>query len=258
MATLRTWLRPGLVTGLDEEAVPVAGGGGSRTLSRGLAVLRALGDAEDGATVAQIAAATGLDRAVLYRLLQTLEEDGFVTRDPADRTYALGVSLVELGARAARGLEVTRLAATAMQQLMELSREAVCLAVRDRDDAVVVGRAEPPGLFVRIGYAIGFRHSLRVGAHGRALLAHSDDPHLVGWLDAGSRDDVRRRGYATSTDELETGASGVAAAILDATGEPVAALGVVAPTARMPDPSTLGPRVAGIAGDVSRRLGYVR
>lgn len=231
---------------------------GSRTLSRGLAVLRALGDASDGATVAQISLSTGLDRAVLYRLLDTLTEDGFVVRDETTRLFHLGVALVELGAKAGRGLEVTRLAASGMHQLMEMTREAVCLAVRDRDDLVVVERVEPAGLFVRIGYAVGFRHQITLGAHGQALLAfmpqQSDGPSI----EDVARDTIRRRGYAVSTDELEHGASGVAAPILDQHGTAVASLGVVAPTPRLPDPSSLGPRIAQVSMDISRRLGYVR
>ncbi|HUG83193.1 MAG TPA: IclR family transcriptional regulator [Euzebya sp.] len=231
---------------------------GSRTLSRGLSVLRALGTSSDGATVAQIAVQTGLDRAVLYRLLDTLTEDGFVVRDESTRLFHLGVALVELGAKAGRGLEVSRLAAGGMHQLMELTREAVCLAVRDRDDLVVVERVEPPGLFVRIGYSVGFRHPIAVGAHGQALLAYiaplGEDAHL----DDGVRQRIRRRGYAVSTDELEHGASGVAAPILDQHGQAVAALGVVAPTPRLPDPATLGPRIAKTAMEISRRLGYIR
>lgn len=232
--------------------------GGSRTLARGVSVLRALGSRDGGATVAEMSVMTGLDRAVLYRLLGTLAEEGFVVRDESTRLFHLGVALVELGAKASRGLEVTQLAVTGMHQLMELTREAVCLAVRDHQEAVVVERVEPAGLFVRIGYAIGFRHHLSVGAHGRALLAHLPDEVDMPSLDPVIRDLIRRRGYAVSSDELETGASGVAAPILDAHGNAVAALGVVAPTVRLTDPSAIGPRIAGIAGDISRRLGYLR
>ena len=84
--------------------------GGSRTLSRGLVLLKALGHDAEGATVSGLADVTGLDRAVLYRLLDTLSEEGFVTRDPDTRRYRLGLSMLELGVRAAQGLEVRRLA----------------------------------------------------------------------------------------------------------------------------------------------------
>lgn len=234
---------------------------GSRTLSRGLAVLHALGSASDGATIAELAGSTALDRAVLYRLLETLTEAGFVVRDADTRRFHLGVALVELGARASRGLEVRRLALPGMRTLMEQCREAVCLAVRDRADVVVVDRVEPAGLFVRVGYHVGFRHPLRVGAHGRALLAFLDSgerasvasrqPRLAAELDA-----CRSRGYATSADELERGACGVAAPVLNRAGRAIASVGVVAPSPRLPDPSSLGPRVRALAADISVRLGH--
>ena len=234
---------------------------GSRTLGRGLAVLRALGGTPDGATVAELSAATDLDRAVLYRLLDTLADCGFVVRDHDTRRFHLGVALVELGARASRGLEVRRMALPGMRALMEQVREAVCLAVRDRSDVVVVDRVEPPGLFVRVGYHVGFRHPLSVGAHGRALLAFLDPedrrafverhPALGPELEA-----TRARGYGLSADELERGAAGVAAPVLDRNGRAIASVGVVAPSPRLTDPAGLGPRVRNLALEVSRRLGY--
>jgi DNA-binding IclR family transcriptional regulator len=197
--------------------------------------LQCLGGSGDGATVAELSASTGLDRAVLYRLLETLGQQGFAVRDPETRRYALGVALVELGARAGRSLEVRRLALPAMRSLMEQVREAVCLAVRDRSDVVVVDRVEPAGLLVRVGYHVGFRHPLAVGAHGRALLAYLEPgdrgplvarhPPLAAELAAS-----KARGYAVSSDELERGAAGVAAPIMDRSGRPIASLGIVAPS----------------------------
>jgi IclR family acetate operon transcriptional repressor len=223
--------------------------------------LRCLGTSPEGATVAELSTATGLDRAVLYRLLETLGEEGFVFRDTQTRRFQLGVALVELGARAGRGLEVRRLALPAMRALMDQTREAVCLAVRDRADVVVIDRVEPPGLFVRVGYHVGFRHPLTVGAHGRALLAHlpaeDQDPVVKRHPQlAAEMELTRSRGFALSADELERGAAGVAAAILDRLGRPIASIGIVAPSPRLPDPVTMGPRVRALAREVSRRLGY--
>lgn len=241
--------------------MPASPVGGSRTLARGLSVLSNLGGTAEGSTIAELATATSLDRAVLYRLLETLEEAGFVVRDADSRRYNLGVALVELGARAGRALEVRRVALPGLRRLMDLCHEAACLTVRDRGDVVVVDRVEPPGLFVRVGYHVGFRHPLQVGAHGRALLAFlspeekahlADRNHaLVEELEA-----IRGRGFAISADELEVGAAGVAAPVLDRSGRPVASLGIVAPSPRLPDPVSVGPRVRSVAAEVSRRIGY--
>lgn len=232
---------------------------GSRTLSRGLSVLQRLAEDPEGATVAQLASGTGLDRAVLYRLLQTLVDQGFVIRDPETRKFHLGATTIELGIRATRALRVRRLALPGMRALMDQAREAVCMAIRDRGDAVVVDRVEPRGLSVRVGYHVGTRHSLREGAHGHALLAFLDDderaqagdlsPNLLAKLDS-----VRSRGFATTIDELERGAAGVAAPVLGPTGRPIASIGVVAPSLRLRDPAVLGPRVRALTLEIARRL----
>lgn len=224
---------------------------GSRTLARGLALLTALGEEQDGATVSGLAEATGLDRAVLYRLLDTLTSEGFVTRDPETRRYRLGLAMLELGVQAASGLEVRRLAGPGLRALMEDTEETACLAVRDREDLVVVEVLEPGDRFVTINYRIGFRHPLGTSAHGKALLA---------FLPEGARDpslqSVRQRGVAYTRDELETGASGVAAPVFDHTGRAVAAVGIVAPSARLPEPESIALRVLRSAREISERLGW--
>ncbi len=224
---------------------------GSRTLARGLTLLTALGEHQEGATVSGLAEATGLDRAVLYRLLDTLAAEGFVTRDPDTRRYRLGLSMLELGVRAAQGLEVRRLAGPPLRALSEETNETACLAVRDRDDLVVVEVIEPGDRFVSVNYRIGFRHPLGVSAHGKALMA---------FLPEGAREpalqQVRQRGVAYTRDELEPGASGVAAPVFDHTGRAVAAVGIVAPTARLPEPEAVALRVLRSAREISERLGW--
>lgn len=224
---------------------------GSRTLSRGLALLSALGEQADGATVSGLAEATGLDRAVLYRLLDTLTREGFVTRDPDSRRYRLGLAMLELGVRAAQGLEVRRLAGPPLRALSEDTGEAACLAVRDRDDLVIVEVIEPGDRFVQVNYRVGFRHPLGVAAHGKALLAFLPEGSRTPELQA-----VRQRGVAYTRDELEPGASGVAAPVFDHTGRAVAAVGIVAPNARLPDPESIALRVLRSAREISELLGW--
>lgn len=214
-------------------------------------MLGALGDAQDGDTVSGLADTTGLDRAVLYRLLETLSTEGYVTRDPDTRKYRLGLAVLELGVQAAQGLEVRRLAGTALRSLVDETGEAACLAVRDRDDMVVVDVVEPAERVVNVNYRVGYRHALGVSAHGRALLA---------FLPEGARDpqlqSVRQRGVAYTRDELEAGASGVAAPVFDHMGKAVAAVGIVAPTARLPEPEAVALRVLRSAREISERLGW--
>ena len=245
--------KPAGATKTAEKKKSSSGGraAGSRTLSRGLTLLTSLGDMSEGATVSSLAEDTGLDRAVLYRLLDTLVAEGFVTRDPETRKYRLGLAMLELGVRAAQGLEVRRLAGPPLRSLADDTTETACLAVRDREDLVVVEVMEPETRFVQVNYRVGFRHPLGVSAHGKALLAFlpegAGDPALQ---------PIRQRGVAFTRDELEQGASGVAAPVFDHTGRAVAAVGIVAPTSRLPEPENAALRVLRAAREISERLGW--
>ena len=59
-----------------------------RSLARGLAVLSAL-NRHGSATALTLARETGVPRATVYRLLQTLFDDGYVGRGTADDRFHL-------------------------------------------------------------------------------------------------------------------------------------------------------------------------
>ena len=80
-----------------------------RSLSRGLALIRELSMAGPS-SVQQLAKRTGLNRTTCYRLLETLQQDGYVTFDAKDALFALtaqvrmlseGVSTRDLSSQAA-------------------------------------------------------------------------------------------------------------------------------------------------------------
>src|ERR1044072_4855167 len=80
-----------------------------RSLSRGLTLIREL-NVGGPLSVLQLAQRSGLNRTTCYRLLQTLQADGFVTFDAASalfgltaqvRTLSEGVSTRDLSSQAA-------------------------------------------------------------------------------------------------------------------------------------------------------------
>jgi len=71
----------------DRQGSPMAG---ARTLQRGLEVLAAVGSAEHELSVTDVARVTGLDRAVISRLLPPLLEAGFIVADGSPPKYRVG------------------------------------------------------------------------------------------------------------------------------------------------------------------------
>lgn len=226
---------------------------GARTLGRGVHVLRAVGARPQGATVAELCADTGLDRAVVHRLLGTLGEAGFVTRDDASRRFRLGVPLIELGGQAAGQLDLCQAGHPALRLLTDGTRESSCLTVRDGLDVVVVDRCEAGGGSTRPPLPVGARRPLHRLALGRAILAFSPGAERLGSEEVAV---LQRRGFELGADDIQRGLVEVAAPIRGSGGEAVGALGVIASATRLAEPARLGPRVRSVAREVSRRLGW--
>ena len=66
-------------------------------LSRGLALLHALNRAPKGwARIAELSAETGLHRTTVRRLLETLQDEGYVRRSASDDSYRLNHKIRQL------------------------------------------------------------------------------------------------------------------------------------------------------------------
>ncbi|RJQ90624.1 IclR family transcriptional regulator [Amycolatopsis panacis] len=204
---------------------------GSLTLDRGLALLQAVADSGDqAATISELAVTIGASRAAVYRLLVPLTERGLIWRD---------------GAKVRLGIGVLRLAGQVLPQLREAARpvlrelaEAVGatahLTVAQGDQAQAVAVVEPSWTNYHVAYRVGSRHSLNVGAAGRAMALR---PGGDGWV--------------SSTGELEAGASGVAAPVRGVAGLR-ASVGVV--SLEQFDSSVVGPRVVAAAKKLAEVL----
>jgi DNA-binding IclR family transcriptional regulator len=198
---------------------PGVDGQGSKTLDRGVRVLEALAERQDGMTVGELADHLGTHRAAIYRLVRTLAQHRLVRKGPAGR-YGLGIGLVALARRA-----VGDVREVAMPELMLIAEElgaTAYLTVAEADEAVVVATAEPQQSHMHVTYRVGFRHPITRGASGLAIL--SARPPQDG--ERPEVEEARRRGYATSVGELQRGAHAVAVAI--PAGRTEACLGVVA------------------------------
>lgn len=184
---------------------------GSQTLARGLTVLTLIGEAETPLSVAEIAERIGIHRSMVYRLVRTLEELGFVTRT--------AVGALEIGARV---MALTRgvardLRAAAAPELTRLANElgmTAFLVTYDGAEAVTLVSVEPDRADATIGQRPGSRHAIDRGAPGRVVRSQLDP---VGFPPAR---------YETSHDEVFVGLSSVAVPLVTAGGSP-ASLAVI-------------------------------
>jgi DNA-binding IclR family transcriptional regulator len=179
---------------------------GSQTLARGLRALLAVIESTDGMTVQQLAAELGVHRTIAYRLLQTLASFGFVSVGN-DGAYRGGFRLASLA-----DAYLPALRATALPVMRETANDIGCtvsLFVTERNEAVSIALVEPTTVSFHLRFKEGMRTPLGRGAAGYALLAAA--PPVPGEPTDVSL--ARKRGYAISHGEIESGAFAVAAAI---------------------------------------------
>jgi IclR family transcriptional regulator, KDG regulon repressor len=246
-------------------------------LERGLRILHILAQAKGSLTLAEISTSLGVSRSTVYSLLATLQEFGFVVKDPRDKSYQLGIATFELGSAYLRRVNLIPAFNEWAKRLVASAHETVKLAVLDGRDVVYLGKQD--GLHsVRLVAQIGSRMPAHATAVGKVLLSVLSDEQLeqlyaeqpMRALTPETIHDlatllhelksVRMQGYAYDRDESTVGVHCVAAPIYDHSGSVVAAMSIGVPTDRL-SPSGFQELTALLldhAHELSRTLGYSR
>jgi DNA-binding IclR family transcriptional regulator len=213
-------------------------------LDRALAILGLFNQDRPEGTAAEVARRLDLTLPTASRFLRGMEERGLLML-VGDRRYRLGFAAIELGQRALRTLDLRdRLHPTLVGLAQRSGATAVAAALTERRDAArIVDRADSATV-VHIALEIGHVWPLHAGAMAKVLLAHHPDRDamLERPLDAIGPKTVTdrktleeqlrriaRRGWATSAEETETGAWGVAVPVLTADGYPMCSIGLIEP-----------------------------
>lgn len=222
---------------------------GNQSVRKAITLLRAT--AEDrNANVSSLARDAGLPRATALRMIQTLEQEGFLLRIPGDDRVLLGPELLRLARNTDEQLLLREVARPIVADLVAAVRETVTLSVVAPDGGLdLVSQVDAPAQ-LRPQSWVGQRFPLHASASGKVLLASYDDERLDRVLDAplprftpatittaaelrAELARVREQRYAVTRDEDEEGLSGISTGIDGPSGELLGVLTVAGPTQRL-------------------------
>ncbi|HLR28860.1 MAG TPA: IclR family transcriptional regulator [Ruania sp.] len=195
-----------------------------------------LGALEAGpATLAQLVAATHLARPTAHRLAVALEFHRFVARDMQGR-FILGPRLAELAASAGED-RLLAAAGSVLLALRDHTGESAQLFRRQGDQRICVAAAEK-SMGLRDSIPVGATLSMLAGSAAQTLLAWEEPDRLHRGLHGAKftatiLSGVRRRGWAQSVSERETGVASVSAPVRGPSGRVIAAVSVSGPIERM-------------------------
>lgn len=190
--------------------------------------------ADEPCGLAELCSRTGLPRATAHRLAVGLEVHRMLRRG-TDGRWRPGAALAELAGGAVDPL--LEAAASVLPKLRDITGESVQLYRRDGMHRLCVASAEPPR---------GLRDTVPVGT-SLSMSAGSGAKVLAAWADAATQRavlaeavfgertlmEVRRRGWAQSVAERESGVASVSAPVRDSSGTVIAAISVSGPIDRM-------------------------
>lgn len=211
--------------------------GSTRTVERALALLSVV-ITDSPISLTECARRTLLPASTALRLLRTLEQAGFASRDD-EGSFLAGPRMIQLGATAVGRHELTRLAAPALDRIVAATGESAYLAVRGvGETALYVAQAEGTHS-VRHTSWVGRSVPMAGLAVGRVLAA-----------------DVPAEGYVAERDRFEPDVTAIVAPITYPGGV-IGALSVLGPTYRIDDPTMhrYGETVAAESARLSARLG---
>jgi DNA-binding IclR family transcriptional regulator len=221
----------------------------NQSVRKAITLLRATAD-DDGASVSSLARAAGLPRATALRMIQTLEQEGFLLRVPGDDRVLLGPELLRLAWKTDEQLLLREVARPVVGELVAAVRETVTLSVVASDGGLdLVHQVDAPHQ-LRPGSWVGQRFPLHASASGKVLLASYGAERLDRFLeqplarytaltittDEALRAElarVRAQRFAFTADEDEEGLSGVATGIRGQAQDLLGVLTVAGPTQRL-------------------------
>jgi DNA-binding IclR family transcriptional regulator len=254
----------------EQEPVERQHGTRIQSVSRACHVLLWLASRRDGATVKEVAFANQLALPTTYHLLNTLADQGLVTKD-ARRRYVLGQSTAILAQAYLRSTAVSDGLLAGLHELARRTRETAYLADWCECDIRVLASVEGTQLLRVAEVASGPYEDAHARANGKVLLAHAwpevretylqrHPPRRLTKATIWDRREldaelgrIRERGYAYDHEAFAEGVSCIAAPLLEG-GQIIAAFGLSVPTDRFRRNSqTLTQAVLEVVAGVARR-----
>jgi IclR family transcriptional regulator, pca regulon regulatory protein len=219
-----------------------------RALARGLSILSLFDVDNRHWTIDDMAEQTGLLRMTAYRMVRTLEAEGYLARDDFGNRYHLGPATLAMAYVKQGQAEFVQIARPFLEDLQEATSESVTLAVEVDGAPVcvdIINSARPFRRRTAPGRVIGDvasvqgkvfaafkpaeeRKAIAAGRHHQLTpLTETNPDGILHELERVAREDI-----AYDLEGLYPGCCAVGAPVRDQAGEVVACLSVVMPSGR--------------------------
>ena len=242
---------------------------GTLAIDRAAQLLTLVLEAERPRALGELAGDLELPKSTASRLLGALERQGLVEQRGRRGRFGPGPVLLRFAHRGVADRHLAELAEPHLRTLADASEETINLAVPGALGVEHIAQVESSH-FLGTGQWIGRRVPYHCTAVGKVLVAFGAaempgdvlEPLTPATIVDRARlgellETVRAAGFAVAIDELETGLASLAAPVLGAGGDAVAALAISGPSVRLDEPrvAELAPQLIHEARALATRVG---
>lgn len=245
-----------------------------QSLTRALSILNVIAENSSGLTLTGISRALGLAPSTTHRLLTTLQEERYVQYDRDNSHWQIGMQAFVTGNGFLSSRDLVGVARPFMRRMMEENGETVNLAISEGDDVIYMAQVESREM-MRVYSKPGNKVPLHCSGVGKAImmLMPSTDIERIATqkglpkLTDKTLTDLaslkaeltlsKKQGFAVDDEEHAVGLRCVASVIYDEYAEPLAALSISGPAARISTERLieLGETVRHFAENITAALG---
>lgn len=152
---------------------------GNQSLIRGLKLLEILSNFPNGCPLAKLAEIAELNKSTVHRLLQGLQNEGYVKPTHSLGSYRLTTKCLSLGQKTLSSMNIIPLAAPHLERLNLALGETVNFSKREGDHAIMIYKLEPTLGMMRTRAYIGQELPLYCSAMGKLYLAYEENPDYL-------------------------------------------------------------------------------
>ena len=244
-------------------------------LERALELFELLSENPQGLTISEMSTILNFPRNSVFRIITTLNNNGYLNRDNELRKYRLSFKLLTIGMKVLTDPALVEVALPVMHSLQKIYKETVPIGIIKDDKGVILEEITGTHPF-RFVLEPGKSFNLHTSAPAKAILAYlpKDEKELLlkkikytkytdktilnkqNYLNV--LKEVKNQGYAIDHAEEIEGMHCIAAPIFNRKDYPVAAIWITGPSMRIheSDFDSIGRDVRYHADKVSKKLGF--
>ena len=249
------------------------------SVQRALRILELLAHHPLGLNAKQISLKLSLNISTCYHLVNTLEHDGYIVKDPETSLFRLSGKIGYTAFAQISSAQLVKQLSLHVRDLQEITGEAAYLSIWDGEEITVANIVEAANTVQVKSVVIGYTQGNHASALGKAILAHLTTDEVDAYFATRDRPaytsktitnlaslkkyltQVRNKGYALDYEEFMTAVHCIGAPIFDANDQVIASIAVSLPTIRSEkNTAFLIAKVKQLADSASRTLsilGYV-